>query len=89
MGSQNRLQLGRTSVLHLWHRLVLHCCYQGAFEEVNIPINRALLPNFEKKYDELVLPEMPVGLIYKKILHLVHICVKNWLLVPRNAISYH
>ena len=23
----------------------IHCCYQGAFQEVNIPMNRALLPN--------------------------------------------
>ena len=26
-------------------RLVIHCCYQRPFQEVNIPMNRALLPN--------------------------------------------
>ena len=68
-------------------KLTWHCCYQGPFQEVNIPMNRALLPNckiestaclflkknlkktelLKKCYDKLVLPEMPGGIIYKKM----------------------
>ena len=29
--------------------VVSHCCYQRAFQEVNIPMNRALLPNCKIK----------------------------------------
>ena len=32
-------------ILKIMTRTTLHCCYQGDFQEVNIPMNRALLPN--------------------------------------------